>query len=138
MYRILEGGETIHLVSKFIKAALELGHVGAYVMEDLASTQATERARKLRANCSRLVVNKGASFAARKHLKIRDEKEEEAYRLRKPSPRLWKTMKNCFQEAAAEAIKPMNLHQQQQNRDTEAVHRERQRNILLRSRQRVI
>ena len=129
------------MVSKFTKAALELAHVGAQAIEDLASTQAAERARTLRVNRPRRVVNKrGVVYVdtARKRLKIRDTKEEEAYRLRKPVQRLRKKMQKWFQEAATAAIKRTKLRQQRKEIAIEAAHRARQRNILLRSRQRAI
>ena len=113
------------MVSKFTKAALELAHVGAQAIEDLASTQAAERARTLRANRSRRVVNKrGVVYVgtARKRLKIRDAKEEEAYRLRKPAQRLRKKMQKWFQEAATAAIKRTKLRQQRKEIAIEAVH----------------
>ena len=113
------------MVSKFTKAALELAQVGAQAIEDLASTQAAKRARTLRANRSPRVVNKrGVVYvdAARKRLKIRDEKEEEAYRLRKPSQRLRKGLKKWFREAAATAIRRTTLRQQLKEIYAEAAH----------------
>ena len=132
------GEETIQLVSKFTKVALELAHIGAQAMEDLASTQAAERARKLRENRSRRVVNKrdiAYINAARKRLKIRDEKEEEAYRLRKPSQRLRKIMKKWFEEAAKAANRRTILREQLKEVFADAARQARRRHILLRSRQ---
>ena len=113
------------MVLKFTKAALELAHVGAQAIEDLASTRAAERARTLRENRSRRVVNKrGVVYvdAARKRLKIRDEKEEEAYRLRKPNQRLRKGLQKCFREAATTVIQRTQLRQQLKEIYAEAAH----------------
>ena len=129
------------MVLKFIKAALELAQVGTQAIEDLASTQAAEKARKLRENRSRRVVNKkGVVYvdAARKRLKIRDEKEEEAYRLRKPSQRLRKDLQKQFRTAAATAIKRTIRRQQLKEIYAEAARQAERRRILLRSRQRAI
>ena len=129
------------MVLKFTKAALELAHVGAQAIKDLASTRAAERARTLRENRSRRVVNKrGVVYvdAARKRLKIRDEKEEEVYRLRKPGQRLRKGLQKCFREAATTARQRTKLRQQLKKIYAEAAHQAGRRRILLRSRRRVI
>ena len=76
--------------------------------------------------------------AARKRLKIRDEKEEEAYRLRKPSQRLRKDLQKWFRTAAATAIKRTIRRQQLKEIYAEAARQAERRRILLRSRQRAI